>query len=190
MNCSLNLATVHTFKCQQLPGSFGFQLISATNDSYSGFLPLIMLKNQFIVSMGFKRTFSQRFLVAVKLLCTPLSLKPHGTHSREALSIRGCLLSLRQLIHVLKWQRDIGIPSFLRTVLLHVFIFFKRRYCEAKILDEIIISIIIFLIAIINLWTLIPMCFPEMTPLNNHPPPKKKKKNQPKAVAEHPHQHF
>lgn len=187
MNCSLNLATVHTFKCQQLPGSFGFQLISATNDSYSGFLPLIMLKNQFIVSMGFKRTFPQRFLVAVKPLCTPLSLKPRGTHSREALNIHGCLLSLSwQLIHILKWQRDVGIPSFLRTVLLDVFLFFKRRYCEGKILDEIIISMIIFMIAIINLWTLIPMCFPEMTPLNNHP-----NKNKPThSGGWAPRQHF
>ena len=109
----LELGNSPHFQMPTTPGSFGFQLISATNDSYSGFLPLIMLKNQFIVSRGFKRTFSQRFLVAVKPLCTPLSLKPHGTHSREALSIRtplslkprgthsrealsirGCLLSL------------------------------------------------------------------------------------------------
>ena len=87
------MATVYTFKCQKLPRSFGFQLISATNDSYSVFLPLIMLKNKFIVSMDFKITFFQRFLVALEPLCTPLSLKPRGTHSREALSVDVCLLS-------------------------------------------------------------------------------------------------
>lgn len=170
MNCSLNLATVHTFKCQQLLGSFGFQLISATNDSYSGFLPLIMLKNRFIVSMGFKRTFFQRFLVALKPLCTPLSLKPHGTHSREALSVDVCLLSsvaADPCTEVTTWHRNPILSK--NSPAWCLFFFFKRKYCEGKILDEIIISIIIFMTAIISLWTLIPMCFPEITPLTNHP---------------------
>lgn len=163
MHCSLHLATVHTSNASNSQVALDCQLISATNDCYSGFLPLIMLKNKFIVSTVLQGTFSKGCSVVLKPLCTPLLLKPRGTHlGRRSAAVHVSRLPWL-LIHVLKWQRGIGIPAFLRTILLDFFLFFKRRHYGGKILDEILI--ITFTITLNSLWTLFPnMCFPEMTP--------------------------
>lgn len=160
---SLNLAIVHTSKARKSQWALNCQLILAKNHSYSGFLSLVMLKNQLIVSMVLKATFSKGFPVVLKPFWTPLSLKARDTHSCEVLSRSSISCLPRQLIHVLKWQLSTVIPAFLRTILLQVFLFFKMRPYGDKILDEIMIIIII---TIINLWKLGHLCFPEIIPLS------------------------
>lgn len=161
MHFSLNWATVHTSNASNSRWALNCQLISAKNNSYRGFFPLIMLKNQLIVSVMLKATFPKGFSVVLKPFALHCHWKPMVLTPVRCSAAGHVIPSPVAADPCTEWQHCSVIPAFLKTILPAVFLVFKMRLYGGKILDEMII-ITIIIITIINLSDLGHMYFPEV----------------------------